>query len=451
MTIILIGLNHHTAPVELREQLSVRVDSLRTALGEIRNREYRYLPGSAPALIHEVVMLSTCNRLEIYAVISGDVNNGWTALERRFAPLQPVVQEDLRPHLYFMEGQAAVEHLMRVACGLESLILGEPQILGQVTQAFGDAQAAGTTGPVLSHLFSQAIHAGKRARTETDISRHTTSVSHAAAQLTWNRIGDLSSTRVLIVGAGEMAELAASAFQSQGAKDLACINRTFANAESLAQKIGGRAFNWLQLCEALAWADVVVSATGAPHTVIYANDVSLMLTYREHRPLLFVDIAVPRDIEEGVDALPDVSRFDIDDLDALVDANLTQRKAAVPRVEQIIAVEKRIFLEWMQYRQVSSVITELRRKAETIASEEVSQTIQRMEGLSEHEQELIERLAHRIVNKLLHEPTVCLKAQAIRGNGPTYAHVTRELFMLGQWMESQAKLDEPSQQVSSGN
>jgi glutamyl-tRNA reductase len=418
VTIILAGLNHKTAPVQLREQLSLSGCALRMALEAL---------GDEP--LQEHAILSTCNRLEIYAV-SAKPQAGFACIERFLSRVQNIPLETLRPHLYFLEGDAAIHHLMRVACGLESMILGESQILGQVTQAFEEAHNAGATGALLSHLLTQAIHAGKRARTETDINRHTTSISHAAALLAQAKLPDLPEKNLLIIGAGEMALLAAQAFARHGAKHFKFINRTYHRAEALAQNFGGEALSWYQLSDALVWADVVVSATGAPHTIIYAADVQKTLYRRGGRSLLFVDIAVPRDIEQTVADLPGVERCDIDALQSTVDHHLSQRLAAVPLVEQIIAQEKAQFLEWMHSRQVVPVISSLQRRARMVAEAEVEQALSRLNTTDPHTMQVLNRLAHRLVNKLLHEPTIRLKTHAVEGNGHGYAFAVSELFGL---------------------
>src|SRR5574341_1247897 len=423
MPIVLIGLNHRTAPVELREQLALTGCGVHMALEE--------LPRASGGPIREGVILSTCNRLELYAE-TYSVDSGSEALIRFLARVQGLPEEDLQPHLYVFHDDAATVHLMRVAAGLDSLILGEPQILGQVAQALSNAQSSGTVGPVLSHLFGQAIHAGKRARTETEISRGTTSVSHAAALQVRASLGDLSSVRILIVGAGEMAELAARSLQAHGAQNLICINRTFARAQSLALQIGGQAVNWYHLPQTLVEADAVITATGAPHTVIHVGNVANVLPHRNHRPLLFVDIAVPRDVEEAVGKLPGVQVLDIDDLQAHLDENLAMREAAVPRVEEIIRQEAASYSDWIRSRDVAPVIADLRRKAQDLAQQEVEDALRRLSNLDQHDQEIIAQMAHRLVNKLLHEPTVRLKACASEGDGYTYAHAMRELFALNE-------------------
>jgi glutamyl-tRNA reductase len=434
MHIVLVGLNHRTAPVALREQLALADCGLRMALEDL---DHRREPGNGrngqqPVTIRikESVILSTCNRMEVYAVVIGSAVDGWQQLEVFLAGLQGIPVDELHPHLYFMEDQEAVVHLMRVATGLDSMVLGEPQILGQVSSAQGEAHTAGTIGPVLSHLFDLAVHAGKRARTETDIGRHTTSISHAAANLVREKAGDLSQLHLLVVGAGEMAEVAAQALLCHGAHQLSFINRTYNRAESLAQQFNGRALNWYHLPAALTMADAVICATGAPHIVIHADDVRPVLSERNGRPLLFVDIAVPRDVEEAVGQLHGVRRLDVDQLQSVVDANLAQRQTAIPEVEVIISEEADCFDAWLKGRQVLPVLVELRRRAQEIANEELERNQHHLEELAPEFQEKVNRMVHRIVNKMLHEPTVRLKNSAAEGNGVAYAHALRELFAL---------------------
>jgi glutamyl-tRNA reductase len=447
MTILLVGLNHRTAPVALRERLTLSGCGMTMALNDLPVRTALYdnaLSGSngsgrsaEPLPLQEAVILSTCNRLEVYAnprTIAG----GRAAIEEFISRLQNIPLSTLKPHLYFVHGQDVVVHLMRVAAGLDSMILGESQILGQVSDAFTMAKTANTTGPILSHLFSQAVHAGKRARTETSISRHTTSVSHAAAGMVAEKMGGLEEAKVLVIGAGEMAEVALQAMVDRGARNLTCMNRTFNSVVELAERFGGQARPWHEIPEGLAWADAVVSATGAPHTIIQPDTVSEILPERAGRPLLFLDVAVPRDVDEAVGDLPNVERYDIDDLQHVLDENMAQREAAIPQVEAIIAQEAATFAEWLSSRQVVPVIADLRRYAAEIAEAEVEAALNRLGDLSEREQQVVDRLARRIVNKLFHEPTVRLRAQAADGHGYAYAHVVRELFGLDELNETPA-------------
>jgi glutamyl-tRNA reductase len=397
-------------------------------LGVTRDRHSR--DNTSAAQLKEAVILSTCNRLEVYAVVAGDPSSGQDIIEAYLADLQGIDPQELRPHLYSRHEKAAANHLMRVAAGLDSMILGEPQILGQVSGAQAEAQRTRTIGPVLNQLFDRAVRAGKRARSETEIGRHSTSVSHTAVRLIGDELGELSQINVLVVGGGEMAEAAARALMSEGVQQLNFINRTYARAESMARDFSGRALNWYHLPSALDKADVVVTATSAPHVVIHESDVMPVLTDRAGRPLYFVDIAVPRDVEESVGDLPGVHLFDIDQLQTVVDANLSQRQAAVPDVEAIAAQETIRFDEWLQSRQVLPVLVELRHRAREIADGELQRHERRLDKMPIDDREMITQMVHRIVNKFLHEPTVRLKASAAEGNGVEYAHTLRDLFAL---------------------
>ena len=376
------------------------------------------------------MILSTCNRLEVYAVAAGDARAGWAVLEQSLSRMGATALEVLRPHLYYLDDRDAIEHLMRVATGLDSLILGEPQILGQVAQAFADARAVAKVGPILTYLFSQAVHVGKRARAETEISRHTTSVSHAAVLLAEKMVGDLSEAGILVAGVGEMAQLAAQALVAHGARNITYINRSFERAQELAAEIAACTLKWHDLREALARADVVITATGAPHPVIYSDDVTPALSCRQGRPLVIIDIAVPRDVDQAVSNLPGVRLFDIDHLEATLDSNMAMRQAAVPHVEAIVREDLVEALDWLHSREVVPVIECLRRRSADLADAEVEDTLRRLDRLDAREREAVARMAHRIVNKLLHEPTVRLKACAASGNGHGYAHAVKELFDL---------------------
>ncbi|WP_395093962.1 glutamyl-tRNA reductase [Armatimonas sp.] len=417
MSVVLLGVNHHTASVALRERLSLSGCALRTALEELRATE----------VVSEVALLSTCNRLELYATLNPKANTD--CLIAALSALYLLPEDELRPHLDVKTGDEVTQHLLRVACGLESMILGEDQILGQVGLAFQEAQNAGSSGPILSRLFAQATQAGKRARTETEISRYTTSVSHAGAQLVL-QTRQPGQSRVLIVGVGEMATLAAQALRSSSELELAIINRTLIHAEDLAQKLNARALSWCQLDEALAWADAVICATGAPHTVIYYSEVAAVQKAREGRPLTLVDLAVPRDIEETVATLESVAYHDIDALQQVIDANFELRRAAIPAVENIITQETARFTEWLQTRAVTPVIKDLRDWAQGLAQSEVEKALSRLPGADEATQRAIEILAHSLVNRLMHEPTLRLRSNAIEGNGINYADTVRDIFGL---------------------
>jgi glutamyl-tRNA reductase len=416
VNLILVGLNHQTAPVELREQFHLAEDAVRLALAKL-----------CGDVLTEVVIVSTCNRLEIVGWTE-ETERGFDVILAFLARSQHITSDQLRSSLYFLEGHDAVQHLMRVASGLESLILGETQVLGQVAHALAQAQSASTDGPILSRLFNSALHAGKRARNETAISHHTLSVSHAAVLLIKLHIDNLLPTRVLVIGAGEMAELAVQALQMHGARSICLINRTDTKAADLGQRLGIRALSWCDFPQALCNADVVIAATGAPVPIIRPEDIAASV----NQPILFVDIGVPRNIAENVKDLPRVHLYDIDDLETVVDEHRALRQAEVAQVEGIIAEELETYWQWLQNRQIVPLINELRRQAETLAQSEVEQTLRRLPELSTREQEIVTQLAHRIVHKLLHTPTVRLKSRSAQGDHYDYAHAVEQLFALNE-------------------
>jgi glutamyl-tRNA reductase len=316
------------------------------------------------------------------------------------------------------------------------MILGEPQILGQVGQAFASAQALQAAGPLLSHLFTLAAHAGKRARSETAISRHITSVSHAAVYLAQAQVDDLRRAQALVIGSGEMAYLAAQALHRHEVAALRCINRTYARAESLAREFGAEALDWHDLPAALAQADVVISATSAPHVVVQQRAVEQALARRQGRPLVLIDIALPRDVDERVSALPGVYYYDLDDLNLFIESNVARREAAIADVETIVDDETARFMAWYRSRSIAPVISALREKAVALATDEMEAALRRLGDLDEGQQKVVELMAHRIVNKILHEPTMRLKAGAASERAPCYASIVRDLFALDDEMDT---------------
>ena len=410
--IFLIGLNHRTAPLKLREQMAQTDDDLRGALARLA--------------LDEAAIVATCNRLEIYGVTQA-VEQAQADAMQYFTQLCRCAPEHIERHLYIKEGRDAAAHLMRVAAGLDSMILGEAQILGQVHQSLALAQAAESAGPVLSHWFTQAAHAGKRARTETEISRHVTSISHAAVAMAQM---DLRQARALVVGSGEMAHLAAQALHRHNVQAIRIVNRTYARAADVAREFEGEALDWDRLPDALAEADVVICATSAPHSVIHLRDVEQALTNRVEHPLVLIDIAMPRDVDAGVRGLPGVHYYDLDDLNAFVEANLAKREAAVAEVERIVEAETTRFMEWHRGRSMTPVITALREKAEALAQNEVEAALRRLGDLDAGQQRVVELMAHRIVNRILHEPTVRLKAA--QDAAVSYETVVRDLFALDE-------------------
>lgn len=447
MALILLGLNHRTSPLDLRERLSLSSTQLTAALSDLYSNyllatdetRKKQLPSES---LHEVLILSTCNRLEMYAVVR-EPQEGWDALEQFLMQQGSLRQESLVGHLYRLAGHDVVEHLMRVTAGLDSMILGEPQIMGQISDALTVAQEAHTTGAVLSHLFAEALHTGKRAHTETAISRHTASASHAAIQLVQAKVGDLSRAQVLIVGAGEAALLAAKALKMHQTERIICINRTQTKAADLAAEIEGQVLPWQALAGALARSDVLISTTSSPTPIFSVEAMRTALLQRQGRQLIIMDLAVPRDVEPGVGQLPDVYLYDIDDLQAVLDKNVAQRQAAIPHVEAILKEGVETFLKWLHGRQVVPVLTSFRNKVTALADAEVKQALNRMEGLSQQSQRAVVQTVQRIVNKVLHEPTVRLRAYAASGDSSIYIQAIQDLFALDPALMDREQMDCP--------
>jgi glutamyl-tRNA reductase len=421
VTLLVIGLNHHTTPVELREKLYLRSEKLYPILTELHRHS---------TVIEETAILSTCNRLEVYVAMQNVIEAERTILDF-MSQYYEISEAELRPFLYVHQGRMAIQHLMRVSAGLDSMVLGETQILGQVGDALKCAATVSTTGPLLHRLFEASMHAGKRARSETAISRHTTSISHAAALLVRNRL-TVENSYILVVGAGEMAEVAVQAVHNSSLTNIGIINRTFAHAQNLAGQCNAQAHEWSQLWEQLAIADVIITATGAPHTLLYDVDIQRVMKMRDNKALMLVDIAVPRDIDSAASNIEGVTLYDIDALQDIVDESLAAREACVPTVKNIISEEVERYQNWLNERNVVPVIKDLRREIESVIQTELQATLVKLPELSEQEQEIVKRMAHRIMNKVLHTPTISLREQASNGNGEDFANVVRELFSLNR-------------------
>jgi glutamyl-tRNA reductase len=424
VNIVLVGLSQRTAPVALRERLSKALAP--SACGGDAEPAVSVLGSD----FQESACLSTCNRLEVYVVPNGTNGSTRGHIVERLAELGDLAPDELEPHVYHKEDAGAVEHLLRVACGLDSQVLGETQILGQVSQAFASARTTGSSGPLLTYVFSRAAYTGKKARSETEISKGNTSISHAAVDLLEKDLGDLSARDILVVGAGETAELAVLALHKHGARNVTCVNRTLASAQVLAERSGCQARPWGELAVCLASTDAVITATGSPHPVIYADDVAPILGRRQGAPLVLVDIAVPRDVDLEVANLPGVVLHDIDRLEAALDHNLSRRCAAVPNVEEIVTRETQAVMDWLHAREAAELVAELREHATSIAETELNAALRKLDGLDKNAEQIISRMANRIVSKLLHQPTKQLKAQAPREDFDAYCHDVADLFGL---------------------
>jgi glutamyl-tRNA reductase len=400
--LILVGTSHHRAPVELRERVALDRERAAEAAAQLA-------AGGA-----EAVVLSTCNRTEAYVVHRDEAAAETIAMTLFSDP-------ELSPALYRLRDEAAALHLFRVAAGLDSMVPGEGEILGQVRVAY----ELGATGPVLDHLFRQALHAGKKVRTQTAIAESPASVSAAAAALAQSVFGDLDGRRILLLGAGKVSELAARNLLSRGAEVAFVANRTAERAADLAAKVGGEPLPWDRVGEELARADVVVSSTSAPGVVLHAADVPP----RRGRPLLLVDLAVPRDLDPAIHDLDGCYLYDIDDLEAVVSESLAARRGEAERAERIVAAEADRWRDWQASLDVVPAIASLRARAEEIRRAELERVAGR---LSDEERRAVESVTARMLDKLLHLPTVRMKQAAVTADGVVYADAVRHLFGLGE-------------------
>lgn len=424
MNILAIGLNHKTAPVEVRERLAFSGSRLRqalSALAECRTNQH--------GALREGVILSTCNRTEIYALVE-DAAKGREHLLRFLSEQQGQPLTGFESPLYTFENEEAVNHLFSVAAGIDSMIVGENEILGQVREAYSLASASKAVGPVLARLFRNSITVGKRARTETTIGRDAISISHAAVELGKKIFEDFESCRALVVGAGETSELTLKYLIENGIGEISVINRTRRKAEAIARQCGGRVLAASRIGQALCSADIVISSTAAPHPVIRAQAVERAMSLRQQRPLLLVDIAVPRDVEPEVSRIDNIHLYNIDDLEKVVEANLKRRSREIPKVRAIIHDEQSDFTAWFRALEVLPTITSLRGRAEEIRLAELRKALRRLGPLPEQQRSIVEALSLGIVNKLLHPPIVNLKGRANGRDGRLYAMAIRELFAL---------------------
>lgn len=424
MDILLIGTSHHTAPIEIREQLTFTPTVLRSALTHFdQTHKQAHIAG-----VNEGVILSTCNRLEVY-VLAQERDLAQQAILDFLCRSCEISPEQLSKYLYVYPHERAVQHLMRVASGLDSMVLGEPQILGQITDAYEAALGQGSAGTVLSALFRAAIHAGKRARTETAISVNPASVSSVAASMAVNLLGELSGRQALLIGAGEMGAIAVRALLKRGIAGVTVANRTYENAKRLAAEFGGKVITFQQLPESMMQADIIITSTGAPHTILNRALVEPAMAMRPDRPLFIIDIAVPRDVDPDVAEISKVYLRDIDDLQERAEDNVRERESEIPRVETIVETETEQFLNWLASLDVVSTISDLRKQAEQLRRQELRRLFNRLD-LNEREQELVATMSHRLINKILHEPTLRLKREAAQGSDAIYASVVRHLFAL---------------------
>ncbi|MCU1379302.1 MAG: glutamyl-tRNA reductase [Acidimicrobiales bacterium] len=413
---IVVGVNHRNVPLELLERMTVPAERLPKALHDLVSREH----------VTEAVVLSTCNRTEIYATAEkyhgamGDVRNSLSEMTH-------VAPEAFADHLYAYHDTAAVAHLFSVAAGLDSAVIGESEILGQVRQAWEAATAEGAAGPGLHMLFRHALEVGKRARTDTGIGRSMTSVSSAAVALAAERLGTLDGKRVLVLGAGEMGEGMAVSLAAAGVAEVLVANRTPERARALAERVGGRAVPLFELPQAVVEVDLLLTSTGATSVMVEYGEVEEIVAKRAGRELLIIDVAVPRDVNPSAADLPGVTLLDMDDLRAFADTGLAERRREATRARDIVDEEVSRYRDASTARQVAPVVTAFRDRAEVLRLAEVERLGRK---LSDVERAALEALSKGLVAKLLHEPTVRLKDAAGTVRGERLAEALRELFDL---------------------
>ncbi|MFH1092241.1 MAG: glutamyl-tRNA reductase [Pseudomonadota bacterium] len=437
MSIILVGLNHRTAPVEIREKLTLDACAPADVYLELKNL----------SALTECVCFSTCNRVEVLATTPAPETAGrqikeFLGLRHGLAPAE------FEACLYVYQGREAVEHLFRVASSLDSMVLGEPQVLGQIKESYRLATVNQATGCVLNKLLHKSFSTAKRVRTETGIASHAVSVSFAAVELARKIFGELAGRKVLLVGAGEMAELAAEHLLTHGALEIVVANRTLARAVDLAHRWGGRAASLEELPSLLGQTDIVISSTGAPEVVITAGTVRSVLKARRHRPLFFVDIAVPRDVDPEVNRLDNVYLYDIDDLRGVVEENRAARSEEAVRAQRIVGEESLAFLGWLDTLDTFPTIVALKEKTETIRQAELKKTLSKLGGLSGEQVEALEVMTRALTKKMMHDPILFIKAAGRHGRKDFNLDLARRILGLDKPRSTgEADQEEPARDL----
>ncbi len=414
MRLAVVGISHHTAPLDVRERVVLDPSGLLTALHQLETK------------VAEGVIVSTCNRTELYAVLDDGA-----CPEALFAALVAEGAPPLSRYLFELEGTEAAGHLFRVACGLDSLVLGEAEILGQIRRSWEAAQKAGTAGPITSRLFHAAIAVGKGARSQTEIGRFPASVASAALLLARQTFGSgLADCTVLVLGAGEVGQGVVRCLVDNGIRRVLVANHHAERAEALVERHHALSVPWPVTPATLAEADIIISCTGAPGTVLSAEDAARTATLRGGKPQQVIDLAVPRDVEPEVGRLPGIHLHNVDDLTAVLEQTRAKRQETLPDVERIIDKATERFSGWLQERTVSQTIRTLREQALGTSAVETRWALARLAHLSSRDRGVVEALASRLTKKLLHPPTVSLRRAARGGRGEEYRAVISDLFAL---------------------
>lgn len=428
MYILQVGFNYRTTPIDIREQFAFAEADLASATVELNKRKS----------ILENVIVSTCNRTEIYAVVD-QLHTGRYYIKQFLSDWFSVPMDEFEMYLEMNENDAAVEHLFRLTVGLQSMVLGETQILGQVRDAFLLAQQCNTTGTIFNELFKRAVTFAKRSHKETAIGEHAVSVSYAAVELAKKIFGTISNKHVVIFGAGEMGELAAKNLYGAGVEKITVVNRTLERAEQLAKQFRGEAKSQAELASVLEEADILISSTGASAPVLNRTDIEPIQKRRKGRPLFLVDIAVPRDLDEDIATLDSVFLYDIDDLQHIVDQNLAERKEAAEEIEQELVGELDEFTEWVTTLGVVPVIRALREKALHIQAETFDSILRKIPDLTEREEKVIRKHTKSIVNQLLKDPIIQAKEMAGTKNAPELLSLFVDIFGIDEEVKYEVK------------
>ncbi len=417
MSIVVLGVNHKSAPLDVIERVTISDESLPKSLHGLVSRDH----------VRETVVLSTCNRTEVY-VVAEKFHGAFADVSDFFCEISGLTVEELQPHFYSQHDDAAVSHLFEVASGLDSAVLGETEILGQVRDAWEKARSESTSRTSLNLLFRHALEVGKRARTETSISKSTASVSHAAVEMATDILGTISGRKVLVIGAGDMGAGIARALANAGSQSVTVMNRSRERAEQLAQSVGAVVSHIDDLQNAIREADVVLTCTGAGDAIISVEDVRRARRENHNSPLLIVDIAVPRDVEHEVGELPGVTLRDLHDLRDWAQAGIEARQQEAEEVRRIVGEEVERFGQEVKARQAAPLVAELHERAETIRRSEIERYSSRLSGLTPEQREAVEALSKAVVAKLLHSPSMQLKHSAGTPQGERIAAALRDLF-----------------------
>ncbi len=419
MSVVVVGLNHRTVPLALLERVTIDDSRLPKALADVLSHDH----------VSEAVVLSTCNRTEVY-VVAEKFHPAYGDLRTFFSELAFAAPEELADHLYVHDADAAAGHLFRVASGIDSAVVGEAEILGQVRHSWDVAQSEGAAGSQLNLLFRHALEVGKRARTETGIGRHVASVSTAAVAMAAQRLGSLEGRSILVMGAGEMGEGMVRALATNGVSDIRIANRTWENAAELAERLGGTPIRLAELDAALTEVDLLLTGTGANSMIIEHSDIERVMRARGDREILVVDVAVPRDVDPAAADIPGVTILDMDDLRAFAEAGMAERRREVASVESMCAEELERYLSVISAREVAPLVSRLHEQSEDIRVAELDRLRARLGDLDERQLEALDALTKGIVAKLLHQPTVRLKDAAGSPRGERLAEALRDLFEL---------------------